>query len=62
IIAFKHGFHPNRIIDFLESQNIYVNFRENDSQIRIGVALFNHQDDINHFLETLTHYQKKGLA
>ncbi len=53
IVAFKHGFEPSVIKKALEQEDVHVNFRENDSQIRIGSALFNNQEDINHFLSVL---------
>lgn len=53
IVAFKHNLDPNLIKARLAAANMHVNFREDDSQIRIGSALFNNQADLDQFLGVL---------
>jgi selenocysteine lyase/cysteine desulfurase len=53
IVAFKHGFEPSKIKARLAAENIHVNFREADTQIRIGSTLFNNSADLDLFLGVL---------
>ncbi len=50
IIAFEHGIDPSKAKQSLEDADIQVSFREEDSQIRVGVALFNNDEDVNRLL------------
>jgi selenocysteine lyase/cysteine desulfurase len=50
IVAFEHGIEPSRAKQTLDDAGIQVSFREGDSQIRIGVALFNNDDDVDRLL------------
>ncbi|MEM7119034.1 MAG: aminotransferase class V-fold PLP-dependent enzyme [Chloroflexota bacterium] len=53
IVAFIHGHDPNHVKRQLQAANIHVNFRESDSQIRIGSALFNNTTEIDAFLDVM---------
>lgn len=53
IVAFQHAVDPNKIKARLAAENIHVNFREGDSQIRIGSALFNTRSELDQFLGVL---------
>ncbi|MFK7801409.1 MAG: aminotransferase class V-fold PLP-dependent enzyme [Anaerolineae bacterium] len=53
IVAFKHRLDAQLIKNRLSAANMHVNFREADSQIRIGSALFNNQADLDQFLGVL---------
>lgn len=50
IVAFEHGIDPSRAKQTLDDADIQVSFREGHSQIRIGVALFNNDDDVDRLL------------
>ncbi len=50
IVAFEHGINPSKAKRSLEDADIQVSFREEDSQIRIGVAFFNNEEDVNRLL------------
>jgi selenocysteine lyase/cysteine desulfurase len=50
IVAFEHGIDPLKAKRSLEDADIQVSFREGDSQIRVGVALFNNDEDVNRLL------------
>lgn len=52
IVAFHHGRDPKAAQSLFEKENIKVSFRENGTQIRAGVALFNTKADIDHLLTT----------
>lgn len=49
-LAFAHGIEPARAKQSLDDARIQFSFRGEDSQIRVGVALFNNDDDIDRFL------------
>ena len=50
-IAFEHGTDPSRAKRSLDDAGIQASFREGDSQIRVGVALFNNDADVDRLLE-----------
>ena len=52
IVAFEHGTDAARARASLEEAAIKVSFREGDSQVRIGVALFNNAEDCDRLLAT----------
>lgn len=52
IVAFYHGADPQAAQALFERENIKLSFREEGTQIRAGVALFNTKADIDHFLDT----------
>ena len=60
IVAFKHGFKPDTIKAKLSAENIHVNFREADSQIRIGSALFNNRAELDRFLNVVELLKKSN--
>ena len=51
IVAFEHGDNAERAMASLDAAGIQVSFREGNSQVRAGVALFNNKDDINLLLD-----------
>lgn len=51
IIAFEHGIDPASAKQAFDDANIQASFREDDTQIRIGIALFNNNEDIDRLLE-----------
>jgi selenocysteine lyase/cysteine desulfurase len=51
IVVFVHGKDPRAARQLLERRNVKVSFREKDTQIRVGVALFNTREDVDGFLE-----------
>lgn len=50
IVAFEYGIDPARAKQSLDDADVQVSFREGDSQIRVGVALFNNDEDIDRLL------------
>ncbi|MEM8860187.1 MAG: aminotransferase class V-fold PLP-dependent enzyme [Chloroflexota bacterium] len=53
IVAFKHGADPVTVKKTLKQENVHVNFREADTQIRIGSALFNNTAELDRFLDVM---------
>ncbi|MGI9629173.1 MAG: aminotransferase class V-fold PLP-dependent enzyme [Longimicrobiales bacterium] len=53
IVAFAHGRSPQRMEDILAQSQVQVSLREEGTQIRAGVALFNTADDVDLFLEVM---------
>ena len=53
IVAFKHDAEPTVVKETLKQENVYVDFREGDTQIRIGSALFNNQAELDRFLDVI---------
>ena len=53
IVSFTHGRDPKEVKRVLREENISVTLRENDTQIRASVALFNNRSDIAHLLDAL---------
>ena len=53
IVSFMHGRDTDQVKRVLEAENISVTLRENGTQIRASVALFNNQRDIDHLLRVL---------
>ncbi len=53
IVSFTHGRDPKRVKELLEAENISVTLREENTQIRASVALFNNRSDIQHLLSAL---------
>ncbi len=53
IVSFTHGRDPKDVKRVLEQENISVTLRENDTQIRASVAMFNNQQDVAHLVKTL---------
>ena len=54
IVAFKHGQDAVQLQQKLTDARIHVTFRENDSQIRVGTALFNTRAEVDRFLAAMT--------
>jgi selenocysteine lyase/cysteine desulfurase len=52
IVSFVHGKDPGAARKLFERRNVKVSFREKDTQIRTGVALFNTHEDVDRFLGT----------
>ena len=50
IVAFKHGIDAARAKRAIEDANIQVSFREQDSQIRAGIGIFNNDDDVDRLI------------
>jgi selenocysteine lyase/cysteine desulfurase len=51
IIAFEHGVDPSSAKQAFDDVRIQASFREDDLQIRIGIALFNNNEDIDRLLD-----------
>ena len=51
IVAFRHGQDPENAAALFDDARVKVSFREQGTQIRTGVALFNNQADIDRFLD-----------
>lgn len=51
IVAFEHGVDPAAAAERFETARVKVSFREQGSQVRAGVALFNNDEDIDGLLE-----------
>ncbi|MBT5874509.1 MAG: aminotransferase class V-fold PLP-dependent enzyme [Candidatus Latescibacteria bacterium] len=50
IVAFEHGTDPEMAKKALANAKIRVSFREGDTQIRVGAALFTNQQEVDAFL------------
>jgi selenocysteine lyase/cysteine desulfurase len=50
IVAFQHGIDPSKAKQAIDDAKIQVSFREEDSQIRAGIAVFNNDEDIDRLL------------
>jgi cysteine desulfurase/selenocysteine lyase len=53
IVSFTHGRDPKDVKKVLADENVSVTLRENDTQIRASVAMFNNQQDVAHLVKTL---------
>ena len=53
IMSFMHGRDTSHIRRVLNEEKISVTLRENGTQLRASVGMFNNQDDINHLLRVL---------
>ena len=51
IVAFEHGTDYERAQVQLDKANVRLSFREDNSQIRVGAALFNNETDVDRLLE-----------
>jgi len=51
IVAFAHDRPPTHVADVLAESKVHVSLREEGTQIRAGVALFNTEEDIARLLE-----------
>ena len=51
IVAFIHGRDPEAVARRLEDARVRVSLREEGTQIRAGIALFNTQEDVDRLLE-----------
>lgn len=51
IVAFAHNRAPRHVTDVLAEAEVHVSLREEGSQIRAGVALFNTVEDVERFLQ-----------
>lgn len=58
IVAFIHGKDPERALRLFEQRRVHVSFREEGTQIRVGVGMFNTRDDVDRFLETVDELRK----
>jgi len=50
IVAFEHGIDAAKAKRAIEDAKIQVSFREDDTQIRVGIAAFNNDEDIDRLL------------
>jgi selenocysteine lyase/cysteine desulfurase len=53
IVSFTHGRDPEEVKRILQKENVHVTLREENTQIRASVALFNNRADISRLLEVL---------
>ena len=53
IVSFTHGRDPEEVKRILQQENVHVTLREENTQIRASVALFNNRADIARLLEVL---------
>jgi len=53
IVTFAHGRDPAIVKRLLKRDGIDVTFRENDSQIRASIALFNNREDVHRLVQAL---------
>ena len=51
IVAFKHGADYEKISKQIDEAGLRLSFRENNEQIRVGIALFNNMEDVDIFLD-----------
>ena len=51
IVAFEHGRDPEAVRRSLDEARIVLSFRENDTQLRASVALFNNAAEVDRLLE-----------
>ena len=51
IVAFEHGVDSTVAAEHFDAARVKVSFREQGSQVRVGVALFNNEQDIDDMLE-----------
>jgi selenocysteine lyase/cysteine desulfurase len=51
IVAFEHGTDHERAQEQLDNENVRLSFREDNTQIRVGAALFNNVSDVDRLLE-----------
>jgi len=51
IVAFKHGVAAEEATRRLQDARVRVSLRENGTQVRVGIALFNNRDDVDKMLE-----------
>jgi selenocysteine lyase/cysteine desulfurase len=51
IVAFAHGKDPEQVEPVLERRNVRVSLREEGTEIRAGVALFNTRSDVEQLLD-----------
>jgi selenocysteine lyase/cysteine desulfurase len=51
IVAFRHGADPEKATSIFENARVRVSFREEGTQIRAGVGLFNNKADVDRLLE-----------
>lgn len=51
IVAFEHGASPDAAAAAFEGANVKISLREQGSQVRAGVALFNNRGDVDRLLE-----------
>ena len=51
IVSFVHGGDPETVRGIMEQNEIQVSFREDGTQIRVGIALFNNAAEIDRLLE-----------
>jgi len=51
IVSFVHGGDPEVVRGSMEENGIQVSFREDGTQIRVGIALFNNAAEIDRLLE-----------
>jgi selenocysteine lyase/cysteine desulfurase len=53
IVTFEHDNDPEEASRLLEREKIRVSLREGGAQIRVGIALFNNQSEIERFLDVV---------
>ena len=51
IVAFKHGAKPDDASALFDKAGVKISLREQATQVRAGVALFNNRSDIDRLLE-----------
>lgn len=50
IVVFEHDHDPAVVLRSLEEAAIQITLREEGSQVRVGAALFNNDEEIDRFL------------
>jgi selenocysteine lyase/cysteine desulfurase len=53
IVSFTHGRDPEEVKRILQKENVHVTLREENTQIRASVALFNNRADIARLVDVL---------
>jgi selenocysteine lyase/cysteine desulfurase len=53
IVTFEHDKNPEEVSQLLDKEKIRVSLREGGAQIRVGIALFNNESEIEHLLAVL---------
>ena len=55
IVSFNHGRDRREVQAALDAERISVSMREDGTQIRASVGLYNNQADIDHLLKVMAH-------
>ena len=54
IVSFYHGLAPAKLSDALATENVRVTFQEEGRLLRVAIAMFNNQSDVDRLLDVLT--------